>query len=53
MTSTIVYIIIVMGCISVVATLYCGYMSFVLVKAVRHALPSMRNPEMWNEERMR
>ena len=52
-TSTIVYIIIVMGCISVVTTLYCGYMSYILVKAARHALPSMRNPELWNEERMR
>jgi hypothetical protein len=51
--NAIVYIIIVMGCISVVTTLYCGYMSYILVKAARHALPSMRNPELWNEERMR
>jgi hypothetical protein len=41
------------GLIFWVTTLYCGYMSYILVKAARHALPSMRNPELWNEERMR
>ena len=53
MTSTIVYIIIVMGCISVVTTLYCGLMSYLLIRAARHALPSMRNTELWQAERMR
>ena len=47
MTSTLVYIIIVMGCISVVTSVYCGYMSYIFLKAMRRALPSMRNTELW------
>ena len=33
MTATLIYVIIVMGCISVVACGYCTYMSFICVKA--------------------
>jgi hypothetical protein len=53
MTSTLIYIIIVMGCISTFTTAYCAYMSCILVRAFRHALPSMRNSELWQAERMR
>jgi hypothetical protein len=53
MTSTLLYIIIVMGGTSLLTTAYCGYMTFLLFKALKNSLPSMRNPELWQAERLR
>ena len=47
MTATLIYVIIVMGCISVSACCYCTYMSFLCVKAGKRALPSMRDVANW------
>lgn len=53
MTATLIYVIIVMGCISVAACAYCSYMSFLCVKAGKRALPSMRDVANWQGERQR
>lgn len=53
MTSTMVYILIAMGCISVCVSLYCGYTTYLFLKAAKNALPSMRNSELWQVERQR
>ena len=53
MTSTLIYIIIVMGCISVTGCFYCVYMSSLGIKAAKRALPSMRNIQNWAAERER
>ena len=53
MTATLIYVIIVMGCISIAACLYCTYMSFLCVKAGKRALPSMRDVSNWQAERAR
>ena len=51
MTATLIYVIIVMGCISVAACLYCSYMGFICVRAGKRALPSMRDVSNWQAER--
>jgi hypothetical protein len=48
-----IYIILVMGAISILTTLYCGYMTFIFFKALKHSMPSMRNTELWQAERLR
>jgi hypothetical protein len=53
MTSTLIYIVIVMGGISILTTIYCGYMTYLFVKAFKYSMPSMRNSELWQAERMR
>ena len=53
MTATLIYVIIIMGCISISACLYCAYMSFLCVKAGKRALPSMRDVSNWQAERQR
>lgn len=47
LTSTLIYLIIIMMCISVAACLYCTYMSFLCVKAGKRALPTLRNVAEW------
>lgn len=53
MTATLIYVIIVMGCISVAACGYCTYMSFICVKAGKQALPSIRDVNNWQDMRQR
>ena len=47
LTSTLIYLIIIMLCISVTACLYCSYMSFLCVKAGKRALPTLRDVSNW------
>lgn len=47
MTSTMVYEVVVLGIISIAVTSYCTYMTILLAKAAKKALPSMRNAELW------
>jgi len=47
MTATLIYVIIVMGCISILACCYCSYMSLICVKAVKQALPTLRDINNW------
>ena len=53
MTATLIYVIIVMGCISVAACAYCTYMSTLCIRAGKRALPSMRDINNWQNERQR
>ena len=53
MTATLIYVIIVMGCISISACAYCTYMSTICVRAGKRALPSMRDINNWQAERQR
>lgn len=45
-TSTLVYLIIVLGCISVATTCYCMYLTFLLCKSVKKVMPQMRDPSL-------
>ena len=53
MTATLIYMIIILGCLSLVGCLYCSYMSLICVKAGKRALPSMRDVALWQAERGR
>jgi len=45
-TSTLVYLIIVLGCISIATTCYCFYLSFLLCKSVKKVMPILRDPSL-------
>ena len=51
MTSTMIYILIVLGCTSLGTCCYCSYHAYLVVRAAKRALPSMRNTELWPLER--
>ena len=53
MTSTLIYMLIVMGSISLATTCYCTYTTYLLVRSFKLSLPSMRNAELWQIERQR
>ena len=53
MTSTMIYILIVLGCISLAVCCYCSYYAFLFVKSTKRAMPSLRNVEQWPLERQR
>lgn len=43
-TNILVYILIIMGCISLTVTSFCCYMSYIFGKTVKECLPELRNP---------
>ena len=53
MTATLIYIIIAMGIISVSGCCYCSYLSFLMMKATKKALPALRDVQRWPEIRER
>jgi len=53
MTSTMVYLLMLMGMISIATSCYCAYMAFIFAKAARHSLPAMHNTALWQRERQR
>eukprot|EP00347_Sterkiella_histriomuscorum_P014645 403360091 len=44
-TNILVYILIIMGCISLTMTAFCCYMTFLFGKTVKECLPQIRNPQ--------
>merc|ERR1719464_459948 len=48
-----IYILIVLGCTSLGTCCYCSYHTYLVVRAAKRALPSMRNTELWPLERQR
>ncbi len=49
-TNILVYILIIMGCVSITVTGFCCYMSFMLGKTVKECWPQIRNPELQRED---
>lgn len=45
-TNILIYILIIMGCISLTVTAFCFYMSFVFGKTVKESWPQIRNPSL-------
>lgn len=43
-TNVLVYVLLIIGCISLAVTAFCGYSAFVLGKTVRAVWPQIRNP---------
>jgi len=43
-TNILVYILIIMGCISLTVTAFCCYMTFIFGKTVKQCWPEIRNP---------
>ena len=51
--ASLLYVTILMGALSSVFTFYCCWMSVLLAKALKRALPTMRNQQLWQVERDR
>lgn len=44
-TNILVYILIIMGCISLTVSVFCCYMGFIVGKVVKERWPEIRNPQ--------
>ena len=49
-TNILVYILIIMGCISLTVTAFCFYMTYLFGKTVKDCWPELRNPPQEDEE---
>jgi uncharacterized membrane protein len=49
-TNILVYILIIMGCISLTVTAFCCYMTYLFGKTVKDVWPELRNPQVDEEE---
>ena len=49
-TNILVYILIILGCISLTVTAFCMYMTYIFGKTVKDCWPELRNPPQEDEE---
>ena len=49
-TNILVYILIIMGCISLTVSGFCCYMGYIVGKQVKECWPEIRNPQLQNDD---